>query len=228
MLTLFLIYTDFFWISDIIKVYKYVENVILGSVKIEEIMKDKRNIIFMILGIFILAGLAFFYQQEEKSSFLEKLDDSSVQDSLDKDYKEDEMKAYITGEVENPGVYCFNEGDRLEDLVIFAGGFTNYADPDEMNLALLLEDEMMIKIPSIDELESRKEDSSIINSSEKINLNLATKEELMTLPGIGEKKAEAIISFREEISFKKTDELLNVPGIGPGIFKNIEELIEIK
>lgn len=195
-------------------------------------MKDRKNIIIAICGVLFLSGIAIFFQKKEKESFLDSLASSENFEEMERveeseeDLEEYEKKAYITGEVEKPGVYSFLPGERLENLVEKAGGFTAEAEPESVNLALLLEDEMMIKIPRIGEFivneEFNKEEFS------KINLNSASKEELMTLPGIGEKKAEAIINFREELPFKNIDEIMNVPGIGPSIFSNIEEQIEAK
>ncbi|MEI3220322.1 MAG: ComEA family DNA-binding protein [Lachnoclostridium sp.] len=62
----------------------------------------------------------------------------------------------------------------------------------------------------------------------RVNLNLAGEEELMTLPGIGEKKAQAIISYRESHGgFQSTEELMEVEGIKTGIYEKIKDRIKV-
>ena len=78
---------------------------------------------------------------EEDSSKEENIDDLSINDK----------KVYISGEIINSGVYDIKDGDRLDDLVKRAGGFTEKADLDSINLAMRLEDQMKIYIPNIDE-----------------------------------------------------------------------------
>ncbi len=65
------------------------------------------------------------------------------------------------------------------------------------------------------------------NNLKKISLNLATLDELMTLPGIGEAKAKSIIEYREQSGFKEITDLLNVKGIGEAVFEKLKSLISI-
>jgi len=82
--------------------------------------------------------------------------------------------------------------------------------------------------------DSAKVKSSLDSEGEKaitskININTASLHELTLLPGIGEKKAQAIIKYREEVGdFKTKDEIKNVKGIGDGIYKKIKRKIEVK
>ncbi len=70
--------------------------------------------------------------------------------------------------------------------------------------------------------------SSSVVISGKLSLNTATLDELMTLPGIGEAKAQAIIEYREEVgAFQNIEELKEVSGIGDAIFDQIKENITI-
>ena len=102
----------------------------------------------------------------------------------------------ITGEVKNPGIYEMTEKDRINDLVLKAGGFTSKASTDNINLSQKLSDEQYIKIPSIDEVK--------VNSNEIlspnigiININTASVNELTKLPNIGESTAKEIVKYRE-------------------------------
>lgn len=165
---------------------------------------------------------------EEDSSKEENIDDLSINDK----------KVYISGEIINSGVYDIKDGDRLDDLVKRAGGFTEKADLDSINLAMRLEDQMKIYIPNIDENQNISAantnlgigavDSSKSESlDKKINLNLASKEELMSLPNIGEKRAQAIIDYRQENKFEKIEDIKNVSGIGDKYFEAMKDLITV-
>lgn len=166
-----------------------------------------------------------------------------------------EFKVDIKGEVLTPGIYSLKNNSRVMDVINMAGGLTNQADTSVINLSKKITDEMVIIIYSrqqVKEFEKTKEQESIvqgkcIKSSEnalkndacieesskdesptnkKISINTATKEELMTLPGIGESKAEDIIKYRENTSkFSKIDDIKNVSGIGDSLFAKIKESI---
>ncbi len=150
--------------------------------------------------------------------------------------KEEVIYVHICGQVTSSGVYCLNKESRVNDLVKMAGGFTNEASTDYVNLAQKLVDGQQIYIPSKEEvLEmdlSSKIDVSIEKSEEKetipnkVNINTADKSQLMTLTGIGEAKAEAIIQYREESGgFRSIEELKQIEGIKDGVFNKIKDKI---
>ena len=149
---------------------------------------------------------------------------------------------FVTGEVNNPGVYELDEGSRVIDAIVAAGGYTNQADENYVNLASRIQDEEMLYIPSINEVEEMKNGESTdlelkfkgnasnkdekSESSELININKASKEELMTLPGIGESKAEKIISYREQNGgFNSTEDIMQISGIKDGMYNKIKDRI---
>ena len=150
---------------------------------------------------------------------------------------EPEMVAiYVCGAVRNPGVYYVSATAIKETVVRMAGGFLDEADENYVNLAQTVTGGEQIYIPTRDEtvglsLSSRESvDSQKTDASEeadvKININTAEKEQLMTLPGIGESKADAIIAYREaQGRFQSTDELMNIQGIKEGVYNKIKDLI---
>ncbi|WP_299032663.1 helix-hairpin-helix domain-containing protein [uncultured Anaerococcus sp.] len=169
---------------------------------------------------------------EEKDEISEKIEESS------NNLSNEDKKIYISGEVVNSGVYDIKDGDRLDDLVKRAGGFTEKADLNSINLAMRLEDQMKIYIPNIDENQNKSTSdtnlaigeintSNAHTQSQKINLNLATKEELMSLPNIGEKRAQAILDYRQENKFQKIEDIKNVSGIGDKYFEAMKDLITV-
>ena len=135
----------------------------------------------------------------------------------------------IKGAVKKPGVYQMKVGDRVKDAIDAAGGLTEEADSQKVNLAKRLEDQMAIVVPKVGEEaeeipagETRKE----ATKEGKVNINTATVEELKTLKGVGEKKAEAIIEYRKKNrSFQTKEDLMKVRGIGKKLFESFQERI---
>ena len=138
----------------------------------------------------------------------------------------------IKGAVKNPGVYQMKSGDRVKDALDAAGGLTDEADSQKVNLAQRVEDQMVIVVPKVGE--EATEIPSGVTSKEaakdgKVNINTATVEELKTLKGVGEKKAEAIIEYRKKNgSFQTKEDLMKVRGIGKKLFESFQERIVTK
>ena len=137
----------------------------------------------------------------------------------------------ITGAINNPGVVVLEEGARIVDALEAAGGETEEADVNRLNLAYVLEDGEKLYIPSKNEEEQEYITQGKDNMSEgqsKININSAQIEELITLPGVGEATANKIIEYRKENGkFQKIEDLKNVPGIGDSKYENIKMLIKV-
>ena len=135
----------------------------------------------------------------------------------------------IKGAVKNPGVYQMKVGDRVKDALDAAGGLTEEADSQKVNLAKRLEDQMVIVVPKVG-AEAEAIPAGVTSKEEakegKVNINTATVEELKTLNGVGDKKAEAIIEYRKKNgSFKTKEDLMKVRGIGKKLFESFEERI---
>ena len=135
----------------------------------------------------------------------------------------------IKGAVKKPGVYQMKAGDRVKDAIDAAGGLTAEADSQKVNLAQRVEDQMVIVVPKVgEEAEAipAGATSKEVSKEGKVNINTATVEELKTLKGVGEKKAEAIIEYRKKNgSFKAKEDLMKVRGIGKKLFESFEERI---
>lgn len=142
-----------------------------------------------------------------------------------------QITVHITGAINNPGVVVLEEGARIVDALEAAGGETEEADVNRLNLAYVLEDGEKLYIPSKNEEEQEYITQGKDNMSEgqsKININSAQIEELITLPGVGEATANKIIEYRKENGkFQKIEDLKNVPGIGDSKFENIKMLIKV-
>lgn len=135
----------------------------------------------------------------------------------------------IKGAVKNPGVYQMKSGDRVKDALDAAGGLTDEADSQKVNLAQRVEDQMVIVVPKVGEEATEIPSGGTSKEAAKdgkVNINTATVEELKTLKGVGEKKAEAIIEYRKKNgSFKTKEDLMKVRGIGKKLFESFQERI---
>lgn len=141
----------------------------------------------------------------------------------------------VKGEVHHPGVYQMKAENRVKDLIEAAGGFTPLADDQKLNLAQLLDDQMVIVVlKKGEEVNSELAQAPTPHKKEvgkegKVNINTATVEELKTLKGIGEKKAEAIIEYRKKNgSFKNKEELMKVRGIGKKLYESFQERVIVQ
>lgn len=142
--------------------------------------------------------------------------------------KQDTIQVFVCGEVKHPGVYEMNEDDRIAAAIEAAGGLTKDASYESVNQAQKMEDGQQIYIPSKTDQQSTLTQTTDDPYSDLISINQASKEELMTLPGIGESKAESILSYREEHgSFKSIEELMNISGIKEGVYNKIKDYITL-
>ncbi|WP_051271278.1 ComEA family DNA-binding protein [Shimazuella kribbensis] len=132
----------------------------------------------------------------------------------------------VKGAIKKPGIYKLPVPVRLYQVLEAAGGASEQADTNRMNLAKIIADGSMIYIPK--KGEAIPSEASPIQTKEdnKINLNTATLEELETLEGLGPTKAKAIIQYRgEHGGFRSVDELLQVSGIGERTLERIKEKV---
>ncbi|MBX0315013.1 helix-hairpin-helix domain-containing protein [Planomicrobium glaciei] len=139
----------------------------------------------------------------------------------------------IKGQVAKPGVYELPVDSRMTDAIDAAGGFLAAAEPKAINLAMKVVDEMVIYVPEIGEeaaVPTAQPGTAAAGSAKEalVNLNTATDAELMTLPGIGPSKAEAIIAYRTDSgNFQKIEDLKNVTGIGDKTFEKLKDSITV-
>ena len=138
---------------------------------------------------------------------------------------------YITGAVPRPGVYALPKNARVQDAISAAGGFLAEAEKSQINLAALLEDGEKLDIPYIEgasPILATPGPTVVAVTTELININTASAAELDTLPGIGPSLAQRIIEYREQNGpFINTEDIINVPGIGPGSYERFRDMITI-
>ena len=220
--------------------YRYRKQIILG-------------ISLVIVLATTISSIIYFYEPKKEK----KIEKVAVEKIKKETKKEDTEKLYmvdIKGEVISPGIYELPSTSRVIDVINKAGGLTDIADTSVINLSKKIEDEMVIIIYSEYEvnnwLKTKQEedylqekcqnsedskiendacisDNAIENNETLININTATKEELMTLSGIGETKALAIISYREKTPFTSIEDIKNVSGIGDSTYNEIKDHITV-
>lgn len=144
---------------------------------------------------------------------------------------------YICGAVKRPGVYYFSPNARVCDAVEAAGGFTKKADIQAVNQARVMADGEQITIPKRIPAEKGRNDSAkdgmesdsrSTAADGRININTAGLAELMTIPGIGEAKAQLILDYRAENgNFQSTEDIMKISGIKEGIYNRIKDCIVI-
>ncbi|MBO5429945.1 MAG: ComEA family DNA-binding protein [Peptococcaceae bacterium] len=199
-----------------------------------ELDKKRKLAVACILGILLLFGIQQFAPNEPTAVIVSPNADEKPENSFSQpEMPSNEIVIHIAGAVENPGVYTLTEGQRVEDALQKAGIADN-ADADALNRAAVLFDGQKIVVPFQAErnmetgIEPVRTDDTASQTieNEKININTANITQLMTLPGIGEVKAGAIIRYRQEHGgFQNIDEVLLVNGIGSGIYAQIVDQI---
>lgn len=217
-----------------------------------DMMKEKRKnagcILFRAIAgfmiIFMLSGCGSDHVSYEPADVTDGTDAQVTEQQTDESSATSEntgyVYVYVCGAVKQEGVYRLQEGSRINDALLLAGGLTEDAASGVLNLAEPVQDGQKLYFPTKDELADQQNalrdgaytDSQIDSSGEqtqKIDINTADKEQLMTLSGIGEAKAESIIRYRAEHgNFAQIEDITNVDGIGESLFQKIKEYIYVK
>lgn len=142
---------------------------------------------------------------------------------------------YICGSVNNPGVYPCTEGTRVYEVIDMAGGLTDEAYVQALNLADIVQDKDKIYVPDKESFQNQEHISSggiDTESSSKqsllININTATLSELTTLPGIGESRARDIIEYRTQHGqFHSKEDIMKISGIKEAAYSKIKDYITV-
>lgn len=183
---------------------------------------DKKTIFkIIILAIILISSLIIKCTAKPNTKVI-------ADDNKNKDVKteklEDNIIIDISGEIKNPGIYKMKGKVRLYEIIDKAGGLKEEANINSINQARYVKDGEKIIIPSSRNSQGMDKES-ISNENNLVNINTASKEELLKLPGIGEVTAEKIINYRDNNNFTKIEDLKNVNGIGIATYNKLKDLI---
>lgn len=183
---------------------------------------DKKTVFkIIILAIILISSLIIKCTAKPNTKVI-------ADDNKNKDVKteklEDNIIIDISGEIKNPGIYKMKGKVRLYEIIDKAGGLKEEANINSINQARYVKDGEKIIIPSSRNSQGMDKES-ISNENNLVNINTASKEELLKLPGIGEVTAEKIINYRDNNNFKKIEDLKNVNGIGMATYNKLRDLI---
>ena len=209
--------------------------VVYGTFHVSDHVKgDKMNSVFGKIPV-LLAVLVFVFMPtgcsaKQTVELNELQTDVTEAGEEEKESVPAELAVHICGAVQNPGVYMLAGGSRICDAIRAAGGLSEDASDHSVNQAALLADGMQIVIPTLEEVSAAMADSGEAQGGQKlIDLNTATLTELMTLPGIGETRANAILAYREKCGrFSSVEEIMQVSGIKEGSFEKLREYITVR
>lgn len=198
----------------------------------------KKYIKYALIAVSIIV-FGVLYSCERQDSQVEVVDTykdietesavTSVVDSYNTGENVKKICVHVVGCVVTPGVYQLPEGSRVYEAIVLAGGFSEKADEEYLNQAAILSDGERIYIYSIEETATASDypDKNVSQDEEKlVNINTASKEKLMTLPGIGESRAESIIEYREEYGcFSAIEDIMKVSGIKDAAYSKLKKYI---
>ncbi len=174
---------------------------------------------------------------QSKNANLMNRDNDLEKQSSEKDAEQ--ITVHVCGAVTDPGVYQMAFDMRLVDAIALAGGLTEEAAGDYINQAQPVKDGQRVYIPTLEEIkeisaseyikgETPVSEDSTESGSKLVNINQADAALLMTIPGIGQAKANSIIEYRNTNgTFQSIEEIMRIPGIKEGLFQKISPYITI-
>ncbi len=184
--------------------------------------------------IMFVLGLNGCGPHSDEGSKLREASLPAEEETFSKEQEEDtgsvqSIFVYVCGEVYSPGVYELPADSRVFEAVNAAGGMKETAAVSYLNQAEKVSDGQKLYVPSQEEAAGQDVDARGMEETDdgRVNLNTASKEELMTLSGIGEVKAEAILRYREEKGgFTSIEELKEIEGIKEGVFNKVKDQVK--
>lgn len=207
-------------------------------------IKENEKLLKAAVVVLVITAAVLFYFGNGKSDTISLKDaESGEKTEAEHNFSENNKgKVYVdvAGEVKTPGVYQVNSGSRIFEVIQKAGGLTDKADTGTINQADKVKDGDKIIVPGKgsktaagDQIQAAGGGGTRLegtggNLSPLININSADSTELQKIPGVGPATAEKIIQYRmQNGSYKKTEDLKNVSGIGDKIYEKMKSMITV-
>lgn len=202
--------------------------------KLRDLWLDHRPLVLAGLGILVLVGA--FWWQAPRPGMPDPTASStrSRATSLASQPPAGQVGVDVKGAVQRPGVYRLKKGDRVQEALAAAGGQLPTADLNQVNLAQELRDQAVVYVPQKGEQPPARFASGASglgtagSDQERINLNQASKEDLMKIDGVGDKKADKILAYRQAHGdFKQVEDLKNVAGFGDKTVARLKDRLAV-
>lgn len=192
--------------------------------------KHKQTVKYAALAVILITAGGFYVSGKNKpqgeDTFV-KVQESSADYGISEEDITENIYVYVCGDVLEPGVVECPDGTRMYEAVEMAGGVSECADTSSLNMAGVLSDGDRVYIPC--ESEKISGNAGTADSADMlVNINSATQEQLMSLPGIGSSRAADIISYRNSNGrFERIEDIMKVSGIKESAFNKIKDYISV-
>ena len=213
---------------------------------LEKIKQYKLALVIALIGV-VIAGFMMLQREQKQENNIQQLMEQTSYSSSSKtekskqrsendqgDKNEGMVTVDVKGAVKKPGVYQLKSSSRVQDALVKAGGMTDEADLKSINQAQKLVDEAVVYVAKVGEnvvdVTTNTSTSSATSQAKSglVNLNTATEADFQTISGIGQKRAQDIIAYREANGkFKSVDDLKNVTGIGAKTLEKLKEYVTV-
>lgn len=213
---------------------------------LEKIKQYKQALVIALIGV-VIAGFMMLQREQKQENNIQQLMEQTSYSSSSKtekskqrsendqgDKNEGMVTVDVKGAVKKPGVYQLKSRSRVQDALLKAGGMTDEADLKSINQAQKLVDEAVVYVAKVGENVvdvTTNTNASTSTSQAKaglVNINTATEADFQTISGIGQKRAQDIIAYREANGkFKSVDDLKNVTGIGAKTLEKLKEYVTV-
>lgn len=213
---------------------------------LEKIKQYKLALVIALIGLVIAGFMMLQREQKQENNIQQLMEQTSYSsssttekskqrsESNQGDKNEGMVTVDVKGAVKKPGVYQMKSSSRVHDALLKAGGMTDEADLKSINQAQKLVDEAVVYVAKVGEnvvdVTTNTSTSSATSQAKSglVNLNTATEADFQTISGIGQKRAQDIIAYREANGkFKSVDDLKNVTGIGAKTLEKLKEYVTV-
>ena len=192
----------------------------------------KKTVIFLFLILCMTAVNTGCQKKHNEKQTEGNKDIKEGKSDSEKEKSTENIFVYVCGAVQKPGVYELLPGQRIRDAIAAAGGLSEQAAGDSLNQAEVLSDGQMLRVLTTEEAAAATvqpgQETAESSRDGRVDINTADASALMSLPGIGQSKADAIIAYRNEHgAFKAPEELMNISGIKEGVYQKIKDSIKV-